>query len=387
MNLSTVLEAAVPLVSCTTTDLLNLEGVLKELTDKKVALYVEAQKMRPDTLYYSLGDIKNKLSDLYAECTVRGTTLIIINPDTPNDIYFDVGQLPTPPSLLYENLSEFMSENDFKEILPALGGLTMKDSIELLMITQAAHGYTNSDTVMRVRLEYYKHTQGLDIVDTELKGYVPDENLSGFANYEKEFFLGDYDYRLRPRGLIIHGIPGTGKSQGAKFLAREWRVPLFRLDSTIQSKWLGQSEANMTQALKTIEMHGPCVLLIDEAEKIFSTGSDNGVSEKLLATLLWWMQEHRSEVFTYMTCNDLKRLPKELQRAGRVDKTLEFKALDCKGATTLGAKVLDSFDNAPVRVHFKGNDTLTGAEVYNKVINAIKDGIKINRVQKKRKKK
>ncbi len=323
MSLEIILKAGIAIVSVTTTDVLNLESVLNELIPEGATLKQHQPRVEweKNTVYYAVGTVETQaaMPTLYASISQADATLVVVNPAEPNPIYFDAGVLPTPTSLLYETLSEFMSENDFKELLPAIGGLTIKDVIELLMVTQCEYGYTDSDSVMRVRLEYLQRTQGLDIVDTELKGYVPGIQLKKFTEYNKQFFLGEYDHRLRPRGLIVHGVPGTGKTQGAKYLAKKWGVPLFRLDATVQSKWIGESEQNLTQALKQLEQYQPCVLLIDEAEKLFVAGSDQGVSEKLLATMLWWMQEHREPVFLIATANNIEALPAELLRKGRFD--------------------------------------------------------------------
>lgn len=379
MNIALALRACIPLLCTTTTDLLNLEDNLKEFIPSgyNIRKYKEGIKLRAETVYYHVGNIDNALTTIYEELVSEQCSLLIVNPETPDSMYFDVGVLPTGPKLLYETLSEFMSENKFKEILPALGGLTLKDIIELLMITESKYGGITAEWVMQSRLEHLKRSQGLEIINTDTRGYVPEQELHNFAEYNKEFFLGEYDSRLRPRGIIVHGDTGVGKTAGSKYLAKLWGVPLFRLDATVQSKWLGQSEANLTQALKQLEQHSPCILLIDEAEKLFSKKNDQGTTDNLLATLLWWMQEHDKKVFTYMTCNDVGKLPTELKRPGRVDEVLKIPLMDKKDATTLQDIIADSFEEADdIQFERRDADKCTGAQVFEDVKNAIKEKIK-----------
>jgi SpoVK/Ycf46/Vps4 family AAA+-type ATPase len=138
----------------------------------------------------------------------------------------------------------------------------------------------------------------------------------------------DVDYRLRPRGLLLSGKPGTGKTMGAKRIASRLNVPLMRLDlGIVMSKYVGESEANLATALARVEEAQPCVMLIDEVEKLFHGEDESGVTQNLLAGLLWWMQEHRAAVLTIMTTNDMKKLPPELIRPGRIDCQIETKGI------------------------------------------------------------
>lgn len=378
-HIELALRAGIPLICVSTTDLLNLQDNLKEFKpqDRKLFQYTEGQKIQREAVYYHVGCIDNDLTRIYEEFVAMRSTLVIVNPSQPDFIYFDVGVLPTSPALLYERLSEFMSETKYKEILPAIGGLTLKDIIELLMITESKYGGITAEWVMQMRLENMQRSDGLDIVKTDTRGHVPEKRLHDFGEYNKDFFLKDYDYRLRPRGLIVHGDPGTGKTQGSKYLAKMWGVPLFRLDATVQSKWLGESERNLKQALKQLEQHAPCILLIDEAEKLFSKSNDQGASDKLLATLLWWLQEHDKKVFTYMTCNDIQTLPRELYRPGRVDEIIRVPLLSRKDATALQDIIADSFKEGD-NIQFKPRkaDLTTGASVFEDVKNTIKEKIK-----------
>lgn len=127
-----------------------------------------------------------------------------------------------------------------------------------------------------------------------------------------------------PRGVLMLGVQGAGKSLCAKAIAAAWRQPLLRMDpGTLYNSYIGESERNLRQALKQCEMMSPVVLWIDEIEKGFasaaSQSTDGGLSKRLFGTLLTWMQERRPPVFVAATANDIGALPPELLRKGRFD--------------------------------------------------------------------
>ena len=126
-----------------------------------------------------------------------------------------------------------------------------------------------------------------------------------------------------PRGILLLGVQGCGKSLAAKATAASWDLPLLSLDAgRLLAPYVGESERNLHDALKRVERIAPCVLWIDEVEKAFvsvrSTESDGGVSRRLLGGLLTWMQERTAPVFLVMTSNSIQELPPELIRKGRV---------------------------------------------------------------------
>jgi SpoVK/Ycf46/Vps4 family AAA+-type ATPase len=125
-----------------------------------------------------------------------------------------------------------------------------------------------------------------------------------------------------PRGLLLLGVQGCGKSLCAKAVARSWNLPLLRLDpGRIYDKYLGESEKNLRRAIALAERIAPITLWIDEVEKVFgpSQGEDSGAAQRLLGTFLTWLQEKHQSVFVIATSNDISRLPPELLRKGRFD--------------------------------------------------------------------
>ena len=118
---------------------------------------------------------------------------------------------------------------------------------------------------------------------------------------------------------------------GAKYIAQTLGVPLYHLDiSGLKNKYVGASEDNLQAALAQIDQVEPCVVLIDEVEKIFAAQNDTGVTSSLLSTMLWWLQEHPTRVFTVMTTNNKNSIPPELYREGRIDDVMLFQGLETK---------------------------------------------------------
>ena len=124
-----------------------------------------------------------------------------------------------------------------------------------------------------------------------------------------------------PRGILLLGVQGCGKSLAAKAVAGSWGLPLLRLDfGTLYNKFHGETERNLRKALEQAETMAPCVLWIDEIEKGLATdASDSGTSRRVLGTLLTWMAENDARAFLVATANDIESLPPELLRKGRMD--------------------------------------------------------------------
>ena len=126
-----------------------------------------------------------------------------------------------------------------------------------------------------------------------------------------------------PRGVLLLGVPGCGKSLAAKAIAREWGLPLLKLDpANLYDKYIGDSEKNFKRAMHTAERLAPIVLWIDELEKAFASSggeADGGVSRRVFGTFLSWLQERKGDVFVTATSNDIAKLPPEFIRKGRFD--------------------------------------------------------------------
>jgi len=154
---------------------------------------------------------------------------------------------------------------------------------------------------------------GLDLLKQWLRA-----RRAAFTQEARDFGLD------APRGALLLGIPGCGKSLTAKAVASAWQMPLLRLDmGALRSKYVGESEGNIRKALKVAETVSPCILWADEIEKALAgaggPAGDGGVAADALGTLLSWMQEREGNVFVIATANEIRGLPPELLRKGRFD--------------------------------------------------------------------
>lgn len=160
------------------------------------------------------------------------------------------------------------------------------------------------------------------------------EDIGGLENlkewlYKKERIFNQLDKAMKfgvdiPKGIMIVGMPGCGKSLAAKATAKLFEIPLVRLDvGRLLGKYIGESEENMRKALKLSEAISPCVLWIDEIEKAFSgvgsSGGGSDVTTRLFGQFLTWMQEKENTVFIVATANDISKIPAEFLRKGRFD--------------------------------------------------------------------
>lgn len=201
------------------------------------------------------------------------------------------------------------------------------------------------------------------------------DNLKAWLAERKEAFGPDAKaYGLQPpKGVMLVGIPGTGKSLTAKCIATAWGMPLLRLDlGALKSKWIGESEANIRRALQVAETVAPCILWADELEKALagSTGpqGDGGVSSDALGTLLSWMQERQGSVFAVATANDITGLPPELLRKGRFDEIFFLDLPTPKErreiiAAAVAKRAASSFEAIDYDAVARYTDAFTGAEI------------------------
>jgi hypothetical protein len=178
--------------------------------------------------------------------------------------------------------------------------------------------------------------------------------LKEWLRQRRPAFDGSAPKLEAPKGVLLLGVQGCGKSIAAKAAAGIYGVPLLRLDfAAIHNKYIGESERNLRESLATADVLAPCVLWIDEIEKGVATGDgDSGTSRRLLGTFLTWLAEKKTKVFVVATANDISSLPPELIRKGRFD---EIFFVDLPGAA-VRADIL--------KIHAKKRDlTLSDAEI------------------------
>lgn len=340
------LHAGLPIIGVRTDDPVNFTAVVQLVAQAKPARLPQKYQLGspaalPNGLYWT--DRGEEITvDLYRFLAENGKQLVVINPDR-DPLIFDAGELPTPESMVEGYLKDVVPEEQVAPLMRVLKGLSMKTLSEVVTLTQARTGGTKPSEVRKTRTQIMGTTQGLSQVDTGYDFYVWPPKLEDWVSLNRAFFLGDHHPRLVPRGIMLEGAPGVGKSMAAKVIANAFGVPLYRVDiASTLVKYVGDSEARFARSLQIIEREAPCVVLLDEVEKIFGTKDDSGVTQRLLSQLLWWLAEHRSRVFVVMTTNDSSTIPRELFRSGRIDLTMKLPKLSISAAESFAWQVFES---------------------------------------------
>jgi hypothetical protein len=221
---------------------------------------------------------------------------------------------------------------DYDEFCAAVSGLTLNQARQA--IARAAIEDGRLERADLARLAEYKakalQEEGL------LEYFPPADNrfeLGGFGNLRRWLDRARVGFSAEaaqlglepPKGVLLVGVQGCGKSLAAKVIAREWNLPLLKLDAgRLFDKYIGETERNFRKAIDIAESCSPAILWIDELEKAISPGgggseSDGGLSRRLFGSFLTWLQEKTAPVFVVATANDLSLLPPELLRKGRFD--------------------------------------------------------------------
>ncbi len=212
-------------------------------------------------------------------------------------------------------------------LLDAAAGMTCDEAENALALSLARHRALKPESVAEEKAAAVARDGVLEVVETGdgLDGVGGLDALKTWlASRSRAFGRQARDYGLpAPKGVLIAGIPGTGKTMTAKATAQAFGRPLLKLDAgRLYGSLVGQSEENLRTAIATAEAMAPCVLLIDEIEKGFSSGGSNldgGTSSRVLGSFLSWLQDKTAPVFAVATANDVTRLPPELLRKGRFD--------------------------------------------------------------------
>ncbi len=177
------------------------------------------------------------------------------------------------------------------------------------------------------------------------------QNLKRWIKLRRTPFLEESGKRRdAPKGILLVGVQGGGKSLAARAVAGMWQVPLLRLDfGTLYNKFFGETERNLREALQAAEAMAPCVLWIDEIEKAIASGDyDSGTSRRILGSLLTWMSERSAPVFIVATANVIEHLPPELIRKGRLDEIFFVDLPDTATRAEILAIHLRKRDHKPV---------------------------------------
>ncbi len=301
---------------------------------KDLHLYLDAANPNPVLV--------RKMKDLLVAAKATSKTIIILGcrivlpPELEREITVldfslpDKEQLGTVLDGIVESAQLPAMDGDHRaKVLEAAKGLTTIEAENAMALSVVETKTVTPEIVAREKAQALKKGGILEVVESRVNldavGGM-DILKAWLVNRQKAFTEQATAYGLPcPKGLLILGIPGTGKSLTAKAVASVFGVPLLRLDAgKLFGSLVGQSEGNLRSAIATAEAISPCVLWIDELEKGFagsksSGSSDGGTSARVFGSFLNWMQEKTSPVFVVATANDISQLPPELLRKGRFD--------------------------------------------------------------------
>ncbi len=282
-----------------------------------------------------------------------------------------------------------LDDKSQNRLMQALCGLTYDEAENVLAKSLVNNGYLDENDISEALAEKRQIIQKdgiLEFFDSEIDftsvGGL--ELLQEWLNLRYPAFEGSSvtlegkDIPLPvPRGILLIGVPGCGKSLIAKAIGNAWSLPLLRLDiGRIFGSYLGQSEANMRRAIRVAENVAPAIVWLDEVEKAFpkiTSSGDSGASLRVMNTFLTWMQERKGKVFIVGTANDISQMPVELVRRGRFDEIFYVGLPDLKARE----KIWEIHTrNIPLKEeHYKylaaRSRLYTGAEIEQLVKNAL----------------
>jgi len=264
---------------------------------------------------------------------------------------------------------ELPEGDDLQTVLDAASGLTRYESEGAFSLSLVRHQRIEPQTIWELKSQMLKKSGLLSLH----RGSETFTDLGGLEAL-KSFCLramrrqGHESALKRPRGVMLLGVPGTGKSAFCKALGAETGRPTLILDvGALMGSLVGQTEQNIRRALKIVDVMAPCVCMVDEVEKALSgvaaSGStDSGVSARLFGTFLTWLNDHQSDVFTVCTCNDISKLPPEFSRSERFDGIYFLDLPDVQQKRAIWRIYLDLFGLDPKQPKPVDADW-TGAEV------------------------
>jgi hypothetical protein len=298
-----------------------------------------AEHLKDPVIARQFREVTGQFSHNQSSMIISGSG-IDLPPSIAHDaVYFDL-KLPEPEEL-YKAISEVarnlkgrisleLNPEDIHALVKALQGMTLNQARKVVSYAALHDGKLSPEDVKRVleRKARVIHEEGL-------LDYFPSETnlaqLGGFAGLKRWLGYAKVGFTPQarkfnlpaPKGILIVGIQGCGKSLAAKTIARQWNLPLLKLDAgRLYDKYIGESDKNFRRAVTLAETMAPCILWIDEIEKSMGqsgSDTDGGLSRRLFGYFLTWLQEKSHEIFVVATANDLSMIPPELLRKGRFD--------------------------------------------------------------------
>lgn len=310
--------------------------------------YIEETLKKKTGCIFALGDVRyldgdnsfsRKAANLVRLAAERKSTIIVITPDSVWQGLGKLGmylKLDLPTSSERETLiKEFIERNRIKTLdsdrIPQaaamLSGYTALQLKTIMNFTLKLKGGFSYDNLCDIAMQKDKLFGKVTSITRIPVGDVYVAGLDGVKEWlasKRKIFFAPKEELMRkhissPKGILLAGVPGCGKSLSARLIAKQWQLPLYRFDiGALFDKYVGESEKNMRLALEYVDSVSPCVLWIDEIEKELYSGGDNDTAKRILGSFLYWLQEYDGRVFMVATANDISMMPPELFRKGRL---------------------------------------------------------------------
>jgi len=371
------------------------------------------EKLTPETkAIFILKDFDNflkdfsiirKLKNLGKSLKTQSKNIVIIStevniPDSLRELVTVVNfPLPTLQEIceelkrLTESLDQKISNDELLRLGAACQGLSLERIRRVLSKIIAEYGEIDGvnsfSFILTEKKQIIEQSQLLEfcIASKKMLDLGGLNNLKNWIKIRSNAFSQQaLEYGLPyPKGLLLVGVQGTGKSVAAQIIACEWNLPLLRLDfGRLFGSLVGQSESRIRRVIELVETLAPCILWIDEIDKIFATSQsngDNGTTNRVLATFITWLSEKSSPVFVVATANNIDWIPPEVIRKGRFDETFflslpnlkEREAIFNVHLKKVRPKTLDNYQFELLSTVTKN---FSGAEIEQIVIEAMRVG-------------
>jgi SpoVK/Ycf46/Vps4 family AAA+-type ATPase len=374
-------------------------------------------KLTPDTAsLFVLKDYDNflkdfsvirKLKNLSRSLKTQPKNIVIISPEVniPDSLkeFVTLLEFPLPSyseileelNRLTASLQQEIEPSVISNIATACQGLSLERIRRVLSKVIAQYGEINESSpplILQEKKQIIQQTQLLEfcINDKTLSDLGGLDNFKDWLKLRSKAFSEDaLNYGLPfPKGLLLVGVQGTGKSIAAKIIAHEWQLPLLRLDfGRLFASLIGQSEQRVRKMIEIAEAISPCILWVDEIDKAFAgaqSSGDSGTTSRVLATFISWLSEKTTPVFVVATANNIDCIPPEILRKGRFDEMF-FLGLPTKQeresifSVHLTRFRPDSINNFQLPLLGELSKDFSGAEIEQVVIEAMRLGFNEDR--------
>jgi SpoVK/Ycf46/Vps4 family AAA+-type ATPase len=351
--------------------------------------------------------IVRKLKNLSRNLKTQPKNIIIISseiniPDSLKE-FITVLEFPLPSySEILEELTRLTSSTQQKisaetlaDVATACQGLSLERIRRVLskIITKYGEIHNSSpELILQEKQQIIKQTQLLEfcLTDKSVSDLGGLDNFKDWLKLRQNAFSQEaVNYGLPyPKGLLVVGVQGTGKSLSAKVIAHEWKLPLLGLDfGRLFASLIGQSEQRVRKMIEISEALAPCVLWVDEIDKAFAgsqNSGDSGTTSRVLSTFLTWLAEKTSPVFVVATANNIEYIPPEILRKGRFDEIFFVNLPTRKERESIFNVHLkryrpEALGNFQVDLLSELSKEFSGAEIEQVVIEAMRIGFSENR--------